>query len=157
MGEDVCGDASVLCVSCAHYIFRYPVMLKADLGGGGKGMRVVREEAEFPQALDACRSEATKSFSDDKMLVEKFVDRPRYVCTYVQYYVLTNPVNIQQYLSFGPHSPPRGWGGEEGGGGGRTSCRWVYYPSPRVPVIPIERPDIYNPIPVSPMLRMGTF
>jgi 3-methylcrotonyl-CoA carboxylase alpha subunit len=52
-------------------------MLKADLGGGGKGMRVVWEEAEFQQALQACRSEATKSFGDDKVLVEKFVDRPR--------------------------------------------------------------------------------
>ncbi len=53
-------------------------MLKADLGGGGKGMRIVWNEAEFPQALDACRSEAMKSFGDDKVLVEKFVDRPRY-------------------------------------------------------------------------------
>ena len=53
-------------------------MLKADLGGGGKGMRIVWKEAEFPQALAACRSEATKSFGDDKVLVEKFVDRPRY-------------------------------------------------------------------------------
>ena len=52
-------------------------MLKADLGGGGKGMRIVWSEEEFPQALQACRSEATKSFGDDKVLVEKFVDRPR--------------------------------------------------------------------------------
>lgn len=52
-------------------------MLKADLGGGGKGMRVVWEESEFLQALEACRSEAMKSFGDDKVLIEKFVDRPR--------------------------------------------------------------------------------
>lgn len=61
--------------TCMH---RYPVMLKADLGGGGKGMRIVWNEAEFQRALESCRSEATKSFGDDKVMVEKFVDRPRY-------------------------------------------------------------------------------
>jgi acetyl/propionyl-CoA carboxylase alpha subunit len=55
-------------------------MIKADLGGGGKGMRVVQSSSEFQQALDACRSEARKSFGDDKVMVEKFVDRPRYGC-----------------------------------------------------------------------------
>lgn len=68
---------------CCHgdgvrYPLRYPVMLKADLGGGGKGMRIVWDETEFQHALQACRSEALKSFGDDKVLVEKFVDRPRY-------------------------------------------------------------------------------
>ena len=58
--------------------FRYPVMIKADLGGGGKGMRIVMSSDEIQQALDACRSEARKSFGDDKVMVEKFVDRPRY-------------------------------------------------------------------------------
>lgn len=53
-------------------------MIKADLGGGGKGMRIVLSSDEFQQALDACRSEARKSFGDDKVMVEKFVDRPRY-------------------------------------------------------------------------------
>ena len=53
-------------------------MLKADLGGGGKGMRIVTKEEEFPLALEACRSEATKSFGDDKVLVEKFVNKPRF-------------------------------------------------------------------------------
>ena len=63
--------------------FSYPVMIKADLGGGGKGMRIVLSGGDFQQALDACRSEARKSFGDDKVMVEKFVDRPRYVCMYV--------------------------------------------------------------------------
>ena len=54
-------------------------MIKADLGGGGKGMRIVMSSSEFQQSLDACRSEARKSFGDDKVMVEKFVDRPRYV------------------------------------------------------------------------------
>ncbi len=54
-------------------------MIKADLGGGGKGMRVVPSADHFQEALDACRSEALKSFGDDKVMVEKFVDRPRHV------------------------------------------------------------------------------
>jgi len=62
---------------CTRIHTRYPVMLKADLGGGGKGMRIVNEESEFSQALASCRSEASKSFGDDKVLVEKFVDKPR--------------------------------------------------------------------------------
>lgn len=57
----------------------YPVMLKADLGGGGKGMRVVHTSAEFDAALDACRREALKSFGDESVMVEKFVERPRHV------------------------------------------------------------------------------
>ena len=54
-------------------------MIKADLGGGGKGMRIVTSPNDFQQALDACRSEALKSFGDDKVMVEKFVERPRHV------------------------------------------------------------------------------
>ncbi len=42
-------------------------------------MRVVCKEEDFHQSLQSCRSEATKSFGDDKVLVEKFVDRPRHV------------------------------------------------------------------------------
>ena len=57
----------------------YPVMLKADLGGGGKGMRVVHNSKEFDAALNACRSEALKSFGDDSVMVEKCVERPRHV------------------------------------------------------------------------------
>ncbi|XP_064393739.1 methylcrotonoyl-CoA carboxylase subunit alpha, mitochondrial-like [Halichondria panicea] len=57
----------------------YPVMIKADLGGGGKGMRIVPSADHFQEALDACRSEALKSFGDDKVMVEKFVERPRHV------------------------------------------------------------------------------
>ena len=53
-------------------------MIKADLGGGGKGMRIVMSRDEFQQALDACRREAKKSFGDDTVMVEKFVDKPRY-------------------------------------------------------------------------------
>ncbi|CAI2349975.1 unnamed protein product [Caenorhabditis sp. 36 PRJEB53466] len=57
----------------------YPVMLKAVYGGGGKGMRIAWSEAEFDEKLASARNEAKKSFGNDEMLVEKFVERPRHV------------------------------------------------------------------------------
>lgn len=57
----------------------YPVMIKAVRGGGGKGMRIARTEAEFLDQLESARREARKSFNDDVMLIEKFVDNPRHV------------------------------------------------------------------------------
>ncbi|RMX59370.1 hypothetical protein pdam_00016371, partial [Pocillopora damicornis] len=55
----------------------YPVMLKAVRGGGGKGMRIVMKPEDFDDALESARRESLKSFNDDNMLVEKFVDTPR--------------------------------------------------------------------------------
>jgi propionyl-CoA carboxylase alpha chain len=57
----------------------YPVMLKAAAGGGGKGIRVVRDEAQLREAFVACRSEARSSFGDDRVFVEKLVEEPRHV------------------------------------------------------------------------------
>jgi 3-methylcrotonyl-CoA carboxylase alpha subunit len=57
----------------------WPVMLKPSRGGGGKGMRVVREEAAFASALAASRREATGAFGDDAIVLERFVERPRHV------------------------------------------------------------------------------
>lgn len=57
----------------------YPVMLKASAGGGGKGMRLVFEEAELRSALETARSEALASFGDDSVYVEKAVVRPRHI------------------------------------------------------------------------------
>lgn len=54
-------------------------MLKAVLGGGGKGMRIVKEEKYFYEQLDAAKREGTKSFGDDVMLVEKYIERPRHI------------------------------------------------------------------------------
>ncbi len=54
-------------------------MLKASLGGGGKGMRIVYNEAEFMDQLDAAKREAMKSFKDDHMIVEKYVVHPRHI------------------------------------------------------------------------------
>ena len=57
----------------------YPVLLKAAAGGGGKGMREVRSDAEFEEAFASAQREARASFGDDLMLVEKLLERPRHV------------------------------------------------------------------------------
>ncbi|MCK5790182.1 MAG: acetyl/propionyl/methylcrotonyl-CoA carboxylase subunit alpha [Ketobacter sp.] len=57
----------------------FPVLLKASLGGGGKGMRLVYQETEFDAALSACQREARSSFGDDHILIEKYINQPRHV------------------------------------------------------------------------------
>ena len=57
----------------------YPVMLKAAMGGGGKGMRLVRREAELADALRAARSEAGAAFGDTAVYLERAVSEPRHV------------------------------------------------------------------------------
>ena len=57
----------------------YPVLLKASAGGGGKGMRVVERSEDFVAALGSCKREAISSFGDDKVLVEKYLLRPRHI------------------------------------------------------------------------------
>jgi 3-methylcrotonyl-CoA carboxylase alpha subunit len=57
----------------------WPVILKPSRGGGGKGMRVVRTEADFAATLAASRRESKAAFGDDVMVIERFVDRPRHV------------------------------------------------------------------------------
>jgi acetyl-CoA carboxylase biotin carboxylase subunit len=59
--------------------FGYPVLLKAAAGGGGKGMRVVREPGEMENALDTARREAKNAFGDDAVYVEKYIVGPRHV------------------------------------------------------------------------------
>ncbi|MGY1616989.1 biotin carboxylase N-terminal domain-containing protein [Geodermatophilus sp. SYSU D00691] len=57
----------------------FPVLLKPSAGGGGKGMRVVRSEAELPDAIAAARREARSSFGDDTLLVERYVGNSRHI------------------------------------------------------------------------------
>ena len=57
----------------------YPVMIKAVAGGGGRGMRLVAREAEFAAALDGARREAEAAFADDRILIEKVIERPRHI------------------------------------------------------------------------------
>ena len=57
----------------------YPVLIKARAGGGGKGMRKVDHPDDFAEALSSARREAKAAFGDDRVLVEKYVDRPRHI------------------------------------------------------------------------------
>ncbi|HEX5379663.1 MAG TPA: biotin carboxylase N-terminal domain-containing protein, partial [Phenylobacterium sp.] len=57
----------------------YPVLIKAVAGGGGKGMRRVEDSDDFAAALASCQREAAASFGDDRVLIEKYVTRPRHI------------------------------------------------------------------------------
>ncbi|WP_341254028.1 biotin carboxylase N-terminal domain-containing protein, partial [Euzebya pacifica] len=57
----------------------YPLMVKASAGGGGKGMRVVRDPATLQEAITAARREAKGGFGDDTLMLERFVERPRHI------------------------------------------------------------------------------
>jgi len=57
----------------------YPVLVKACAGGGGKGMRIVRAPAEFKAALEGAQREARSSFGDERVLIEKYLERPRHI------------------------------------------------------------------------------
>ena len=57
----------------------FPVLIKASAGGGGKGMRIVRRDAEFADALASCQREAKSSFGDERVLVERYLERPRHI------------------------------------------------------------------------------
>lgn len=57
----------------------FPLMLKAAAGGGGKGMRAVRSMEGFAEALAAARREASHAFGDDRMILERLLERPRHI------------------------------------------------------------------------------
>ncbi len=57
----------------------YPVLLKASAGGGGKGMRIVREKRDFAVELAGAKREALAAFGNERMLIEKYLERPRHV------------------------------------------------------------------------------
>jgi propionyl-CoA carboxylase alpha chain len=57
----------------------YPVMIKAAGGGGGKGMRIAHSKAEVVEGFARARSEARSSFGDERVLIEKFIERPRHI------------------------------------------------------------------------------
>ena len=57
----------------------YPVMIKASAGGGGKGMRIARNEAEAIEGFSSARNEAKSSFADDRIFVEKYIEEPRHI------------------------------------------------------------------------------
>ena len=57
----------------------FPVIVKPTMGGGGRGMRVVREASALPDALASARREALSSFGDDALLIEAYLERPRHI------------------------------------------------------------------------------
>lgn len=57
----------------------YPVLIKAVAGGGGKGMRIVKEQKKLSKALERARSEASSSFGDDSVYIEKYLKNPHHV------------------------------------------------------------------------------
>jgi 3-methylcrotonyl-CoA carboxylase alpha subunit len=70
-------DAAFLADQAARIGF--PVVIKAVSGGGGRGMRVVTDATEFTTALASARQEAASSFGDDRVLIERYLDRPRHI------------------------------------------------------------------------------
>jgi acetyl-CoA carboxylase, biotin carboxylase subunit len=57
----------------------YPVLIKATGGGGGRGMKVARDESQLAQALQLAKSEAKSAFGNDEVYMEKFLDKPRHI------------------------------------------------------------------------------
>ncbi len=57
----------------------YPLLIKASLGGGGRGIRLVQNEEELPRQLDMARNEALTSFGSPDVYIEKFVEEPRHI------------------------------------------------------------------------------
>src|SRR5437867_709088 len=73
------GGADVAALATAARAIQYPVMVKAALGGGGKGMRIVTGEAELAEAVESTRRLALAGFGDDAVYLEKHVEKPRHV------------------------------------------------------------------------------
>src|SRR6056297_872745 len=57
----------------------YPVLVKAAAGGGGKGMRIVHDPADFDKSVKAAKSEARNAFGDDRVYIEKYLEEPRHI------------------------------------------------------------------------------
>ena len=57
----------------------YPLMIMAAHGGGGKGMRIVHSSAEFAPNLESCQREAANAFGRDRVLLERYIDKPRHI------------------------------------------------------------------------------
>ncbi|ARU88623.1 acetyl/propionyl/methylcrotonyl-CoA carboxylase subunit alpha [Pseudomonas sp. M30-35] len=70
-------DVETFCTTAE--VIGYPVLLKATAGGGGKGMKVVEQASEMAEALASAQREAQSSFGDSRMLIEKYVLKPRHV------------------------------------------------------------------------------
>src|SRR5208282_527132 len=70
-------DAAMLDAAAAR--IGYPVLIKASAGGGGKGMRIVERPDDLPAAIEGAKREAAASFGDDRVLLERYLTRPRHI------------------------------------------------------------------------------
>ncbi|WP_256082436.1 ATP-binding protein, partial [Staphylococcus aureus] len=61
----------------------FPLMIKATSGGGGQGMRIVREESELEDAFHRAKSEAEKSFGNSDVYIESYIDNPKHIAVQV--------------------------------------------------------------------------
>jgi propionyl-CoA carboxylase alpha chain len=77
--EELALDADDAAVQAAGAAVGFPLMVKAAAGGGGKGMRVVMSAADLVDAVAAARREAAGAFGDDRVFLERFVERPRHI------------------------------------------------------------------------------
>lgn len=77
-GVDYALKSEKAVIEAAHQI-GYPVMLKASNGGGGRGMRIVRSEEELIHEYREAREESKKAFGDDKIFVEKYLEKPKHI------------------------------------------------------------------------------
>lgn len=77
-GTDLSGLADAAVVAAAEAV-GWPVLVKAAFGGGGRGMRVVRDRAELLEAVRSAKREAGSAFGDDTVFLERYVDDPRHV------------------------------------------------------------------------------
>ncbi|NOX28545.1 MAG: ATP-grasp domain-containing protein [Actinobacteria bacterium] len=76
-GFDSSQDAHEL--ATAATAIGYPVLIKASGGGGGKGIRIANTAADFAKALNEAKTEAARTFGDDRVIVERYVDSPRHI------------------------------------------------------------------------------
>lgn len=72
-------DQSFAILNAAADRIGYPVLIKASAGGGGKGMRVVNSAAELEAAINSAKRESLNAFGDDRLLIEKYLTKPRHI------------------------------------------------------------------------------
>ncbi len=72
-------DQSIAVLQAAADRIGYPVLVKAAVGGGGRGMRIVGSPGELPQAVASARHEAGAAFANDQLLIERYIARPRHI------------------------------------------------------------------------------
>lgn len=73
---EVNGDEQVIKISRE---IGYPVMIKASAGGGGKGMRIAYNDKEALEGFKLSKNEAASAFGDDRILIEKYIEKPRHI------------------------------------------------------------------------------